>query len=98
MAAVPTDIRDIRERDAFHLLRCFESGGGAFDCFVARLATSHSTASCWREGSPNDAFGHNFPRPHVRRYVRLRGRGVIGMLFESMGPLRQRKGGERHAE
>lgn len=70
MITVETDIRD----NAFLLLRCLESGRGVFDCCVARLAPSLSTVSCWREKSANDAFGESIPGPHVRRYVRLRGR------------------------
>lgn len=70
MITVQTDIRD----NAFLLLRCLESGRGVFDCCVARLAPSLSTVSCWREKSANDAFGESIPGPHVRRYVRLRGR------------------------
>lgn len=70
MIAVQVDIRD----NAFLSRRCFESGGGAFDCCVARLAPSLSTVSCWREKSVNDAFGKSFPGPHgCKRYVRLRG-------------------------
>lgn len=70
MITVQTDIRD----NAFLSLRCLESGRGVFDCCVARLAPSLSTVSCWREKSANDAFGESIPGPHVRRYVRLRGR------------------------